>query len=129
MADKAFARSAKALGSAFTFPSNPADETIDCYLGPLISSPRRKQLINAYCLGLEHNPLAGIEAALRRSTIPTRVLWGTGDAIFSQASPDYLGRVLGNSRGVRRIPDAKLFWPEEYPDLVAEEAERLWVAG
>lgn len=129
VADKAFARSAKALGSAFTFPTNPADETIDCYLGPLISSSRRKQLINAYCVGLEHNPLAGIEAALRRSAIPTRVLWGTGDTIFSQASPAYLDRVLGNSRGVRRIPDAKLFWPEEYPELVAEEAHRLWAAG
>jgi haloalkane dehalogenase len=124
--DRAFARSPAALGSVFTLPSNPTDEAIDHYLVPLISSPRRKALINAYCLGLEHNPLAGIEAALRASTIPTRVLWGTGDTIFSQASPDYLARTLGNSRGVRRIPGAKLFFAEEYPDLIADEARQLW---
>lgn len=32
----------------------------------------------------------------------------------------------GNSRGVRRLPGRKLFWPEELPDVVAEEARALW---
>jgi hypothetical protein len=30
---------------------------------------------------------------------------------------------------VRRIPDAKLFFPEELPDTIAEEARRLWGVG
>jgi hypothetical protein len=60
--------------------------------------------------------------------VPTRIVWGTADNIFSQASPDYLDRTLGNSRGVRRIPGAKLFFPEEMPELIAEEATRLWKA-
>ena len=33
---------------------------------------------------------------------------------------------FGNSRGVRRIAGSKLFWPEERPDIIAEEALRLW---
>jgi hypothetical protein len=28
--------------------------------------------------------------------------------------------------GIRRIDKAKLFFPEEYPDIVAEEARMLW---
>lgn len=80
-------------------------------------------------IGLERNPLAGIEPALRRSTIPTRILWGTADDIFAAASPDYLDRTLGASRGVRRVPGAKLFWPEEQPDIVADEARRLWAGA
>jgi hypothetical protein len=48
------------------------------------------------------------------------------DDIFAKESPDYLDRVLPNSRGVRRLPRAKLFWPEEYPDVVADEARTLW---
>ena len=39
---------------------------------------------------------------------------------------DYLDRTLPNSRGVRRIPGAKLFFPEEFPDVIAEEARKLW---
>lgn len=129
VADKELARSPKGLGGlTYTFPTNPTDEAIDYYLGPLVSSWERKALVNAYAIGLERNPLAGIEAALRRSTVPTRVVWGTGDPIFSSASPDYLDRTLGNSRGVRRVPGAKLFFPEEFPDLIAEEARGLWGA-
>lgn len=32
----------------------------------------------------------------------------------------------GNSRGVRLLEGRKLFWPEELPDVLAEEALALW---
>jgi haloalkane dehalogenase len=122
--DKALARSLEGLGGqTYTHPDHPTDEAIDYYLEPLVRGP---ELTHAYALALDPNPLAGIEAKLRASKIPTRILWGTGDTIFSKESPGYLDRVLGNSRGVRRIEGAKLFWPEEFPDVVAEEARRLW---
>lgn len=127
VADKMLARSAKGLGGlCYSVPTHPTDEAIDYYLGPLVSSPQRKALVNAYAIGLDPNPLAGIEPALKRCTVPTRILWGTGDTIFSQASADYLDRTFANSRGVRRVPEAKLFFPEEMPELVAEEALELW---
>jgi haloalkane dehalogenase len=127
VADKTLARSKDGLGGqTYTYPENPTDEAIDYYLGPLVSSPQRKAQVNAYAVALDPNPLAGIERELQRSTVPARIIWGTGDTIFSQASPDYLHRTLPNSRGVRRVPGAKLFFPEESPDLIAEEARRLW---
>jgi pimeloyl-ACP methyl ester carboxylesterase len=76
--------------------------------------------------GLDPNPLAGIAAKLSVVKVPVRILWGTGDTIFSPESPGYLDRTFGNSRGVRRIAGSKLFWPEERPDIIAEEALRLW---
>jgi hypothetical protein len=27
---------------------------------------------------------------------------------------------------VRRLEDSKLFWPEERPDVIADEARKLW---
>ncbi|MBC8025374.1 MAG: alpha/beta hydrolase [Steroidobacteraceae bacterium] len=124
--DKALARSPTGLGGlTYTYPERLADETIDHYLKPLIA-PDRQALTNAYAVALDPNPLAGIEAALKKSRTPARIVWGTGDAIFSPEMPDYLDRTFGNSRGVRRIPGAKLFWPEEFPELLAEEARALW---
>jgi pimeloyl-ACP methyl ester carboxylesterase len=129
VADHALARSKQALGGqAYSDPSRPSDEAIDYYLGPLVASPERKALVHAYTLALSPNPLAGIERALKKCQAPARIVWGTSDDIFSQASPDYLDRTLPHSRGVRRVPGAKLFFPEEYPDLIAEEARRLWAA-
>ena len=125
--DHTLARSPQGFGGmCFSDPSQPTDAAIAMYFGPLVATPASKALVNAYTLGLDPNPLAGIEAGLRRCTVPTRIVWGMADDIFAKESPDYLDRLLPNSKGVRRLPKAKLFWPEEYPDVVAEEARRLW---
>jgi haloalkane dehalogenase len=127
LADKAFARSPKGLGPlAYQNPMNPTDEAIDCYFTPLLSSPVRKAQLHGYALGLEQNPLTGIEPALRQAMMPVRILWGTGDTIFSAESPDWLDHAFPRSRGVRRIEGAKVFFPEEQPDLIAQEARMLW---
>ncbi len=125
--DKNLARSPKGLGGlCYSDPMNPTDEAIDFYLAPLVSSPERKTLTNAYGAALDPNPLAGIEPALKRCKVPTRIVWGTADKIFSKESPTYLDRVLGNSLGVRRVEGAKLFFPEERPEVIAEEGVKLW---
>jgi pimeloyl-ACP methyl ester carboxylesterase len=128
LADKTLARSAVGIGGmCYADPAHPTDEAIDCYFAPLVTTPRRKELVHAYALALERDPLAGIAPALARCKAPTRIVWGTGDTIFSPASPDALDRAFGNSRGVRRLPGKKLFFPEELPDVIAEEARRLWL--
>lgn len=126
LADKNRARSAQGLGGAtFSFRVSPSDEAVDMYLGPLVRNPDNT---HAYALGLERNFLAGIEPKLKASRVPTRIVWGMADDIFLSSSPDYLDRTFGDSRGVRRIAEAKLFFPEEFPDVIAEEARKLWDA-
>jgi haloalkane dehalogenase len=127
LADKKLLRSAEGIGAlCYDDPAHPTDEAIDYYFGPLVSAPRRKELVHRYAIALERNPLTGIEPLLKRSTVPTRIVWGTADTIFSSKSPDYLDHLFGNSRGVRRLAGRKLFFPEELPDIIAEEARRLW---
>jgi len=128
--DKAKARAADGLGGmCFSNPAHPTDAAIEQYLGPILSSLERKDLANRYALGLKPNPLAGIETGLRNCAVPTRIVWGMSDTIFSAANPDYLARLMPKVEGVRRIAEAKLFFPEEYPDIIAEEARRLWREG
>jgi hypothetical protein len=55
-------------------------------------------------------------------------VWGTADDIFSAKSPDYLAGTFGNVHGLHRLEGSKLFWPEERPEVVVEEARRLWAA-
>lgn len=129
--DGAKARAADGLGGmCYANPAHPTDAALSQYLGPILSSLERKDLANRYALGLRPNPLAGIEPALRQLRVPTRIVWGMSDDIFAKDSPDYLARVLPRVEGVRRIAEAKLFFPEEYPDIIAQEARALWrVAG
>lgn len=125
LTDKALARAT--FGAAvYRDPAGFTDETIEYYVAPLVGSPLRRAQYHAFHIALEPNPLAGIEAALKRSTVPVRIVWGAADDIFSPADADYLDRTFPHSRGIRRVPGAKLFFPEEFPDLIAEEARRLW---
>jgi pimeloyl-ACP methyl ester carboxylesterase len=124
---KDVARSPTGLGGmCYTDSAHPTDAALDQYLGPLVGSAERKALVNRYTLGLAPNPLRGIQSLLRQCTVPTRMVWGMGDTIFSPQNPDYLAGILPRFSGIRRIDKAKLFFPEEYPDIIAEEARLLW---
>jgi pimeloyl-ACP methyl ester carboxylesterase len=124
---KDVARSKTGLGGmCYSNPAHPTDAAIDQYLGPLVASAEHKALVNRYTLGLTPNPLEGIAPLLRKCNVPTRIVWGASDGIFSPANPDYLAGILPRMTGIRRIPDAKLFFPEEYPDVIADEARVLW---
>jgi haloalkane dehalogenase len=77
LADKKLVRSAEGIGGlCYVDPAHPTDEAIDYYFGPLVSSPRRNALVHSYAIALERNPLTGIEPLLKRSTVPTRIVWG-----------------------------------------------------
>jgi pimeloyl-ACP methyl ester carboxylesterase len=124
---KDVARSPTGLGGmCYSNPAHPTDAALDQYLAPIVASAERKALINRYALGLTPNPLHGIEPLLRECAVPTRIVWGTSDTIFSPRSPNYLASVLQRVTGIRRIREAKLFFPEEYPDIIADEARLLW---
>ena len=123
---KDVARSATGLGGmCYSKPMYPTDAALEQYLGPLVASAARKALVNRYTLGLAPNPLEGISVELRKCSVPTRIVWGMSDGIFSTGSPEYLAGVLPRVTGVRRIREAKLFFPEEYPEVIAEEAQKL----
>ncbi len=125
--DHALARSAAGIGGmCYADPAHPTDEAIETYFAPLLASQRSRDLAHAYAIAQEKNALAGIGPALARSRVPVRIAWGSADTIFSADNPVFLDRSFGRSLGVRQLPHSKLFWPEERPEVIAEEARRLW---
>ena len=124
---KEVARSPTGLGGmCYSEPEQPTDAALDQYLGPLVASADRKALVNRYALSFAPNPLQGVGPQLRGCPVPTRIVWGMSDTIFSPRNPEYLARILPRVTGIRRIQKAKLFFPEEYPDVIAGEARLLW---
>jgi pimeloyl-ACP methyl ester carboxylesterase len=128
LTDKNLARAT--FGAAvYRDPAQLTDDIVEYYAAPLVSTPLRRRQYHAFHNALAPNPLAGIEAALRKSTAPVRMVWGASDAIFLVADALYLDRIFPGSRGVRQVPEGKLFFQEEFPDVIAEEAGRLWQVG
>ena len=113
-------------GLAYTHPENLADETIETYFRPLVESELRKSQVNEYAVSMATNSVVAIRPELRRWKGPARMVWGLKDALFPVKWAEWLDRTLPGSRGVRRVEGANLFFPEEMPELIAEEAVRLW---
>jgi haloalkane dehalogenase len=127
--DKELARSAKGMGGlAYTDPRSLTDETIETYFRPLVGTPLKKTQVNQYAVSMATNSLISIRGALHQWRGPARMVWGLRDALFGVEWAEWLDRTLPGSRGVRRVKEANLFFPEEMPDLIAEEAARLWGA-
>ena len=127
LADPALARSTQGIGGmCYVNPAHPTDAALRSYFTPLLSSAARKRRLHDYAIALERNALAGIGPALAASRVPVRVVWGMDDTIFGAGGAQHLARAFGNSRGVRLLANAKLFWPEERPDVIAAQARILW---
>lgn len=125
--DKQLARSARGLGGlAYTYPERFADETIETYFRPLVETPLKKTQVNQYAVSMGTNSLVAIREQLHQWPGPARMVWGLKDTLFGVEWAEWLDRTLPGSRGVRRVEGANLFFPEEMPDLIAEEAMRLW---
>jgi haloalkane dehalogenase len=127
LANPAEARSARGLGGgAYGNPADFTDECVDYYFAPLLATRLRKAQFQGYGLAFEPNPLPAIASKLRQCAAPARMVWGTGDKLFDVKWAEWLDATLPHSRGIRRIEGAKLFFPEEMPDLMADEARALW---
>lgn len=125
--NKQLARLATGMGGlAYTHPESLADETIETYFRPLVESDLKKAQVNEYAVSMGTNSLIAIREDLRRWKGPARMVWGLKDVLFDVKWAEWLDRTLPGSRGVRRVEGANLFFPEEMPDLIAEEAVKLW---
>ena len=124
--DKARARSAQGVGAFYTHPERLTDETIEIYFRPFVDSKLKRKQLNKFSVAMATNPLVAIREDLKRWNGPARMVWGLNDPLFGVQWAEWLDHTLAGSRGIRRIEGANLFFPEEMPDLIAEEAQRLW---
>ncbi len=127
--DPRIGQTSEGLGVVYTNPVFVTPELLEVYLRPLVSSPTKRRQCQDYGVAFEPNPLPAIEQELKNSRIPARILWGTGDELFPREWAQWLDRTLPKSQGVRYVEGAKLFFTEEFPEIVAEEARRLWAAA
>jgi haloalkane dehalogenase len=91
-----------------------------------VATPLKKAQVDQYAVSMEANLLVPIREELHRWNGPARVVWGLKDTLFGVEWTEWLDRALPGSRGIRRVEGANLFFPEEMPDLSAEEAATLW---
>lgn len=95
-------------------------------LAPIISSDERKAAFNRYAGLQDHSQLTAIEDEIRALETPCLIVWGTDDVFFPTRWAYWLKDALRKSVDVIEVPGAKLFFPEEQPDVLNPHMHSFW---
>ena len=72
--------------------------------------------------------LAAVTPQLRELTVPTLIVWGTGDAFFDVSWAYRLRDTIPGTTRVVTVDGARLFFPDERPMDLVPHLEQHWAA-
>jgi pimeloyl-ACP methyl ester carboxylesterase len=107
-----------------------SDETFKTYVGPLFATPEATRALERWLVSFDDvSQTREIEPLLRKLTAPTLIVWGTGDNFFPLKWAYWLKGLIPGARQVVELEGAKLFFPEERPDALADAIRAHWRAS
>ncbi len=129
LSDKKVFRAPEALGAAYEHADRVADETIEAYLRPFVTSSRRLRELERFLAAFDCAQTVSIEQKLKRLQAPTLVVWATDDVFFDVKWSHWLAKTIPGTRRRVELEGARLFFPEErWRELNAELREH-WNAS
>jgi pimeloyl-ACP methyl ester carboxylesterase len=103
-------------------------DVIRSYLQPCFGTIERARQFERLLVSLDVADLQAVMPQLRELTVPTLVVWGTGDAFFDVSWAYWLRDTIPGTTRVVTVDDARLFFPEERPMDLVPHLEQHWAA-
>ena len=124
--DKSFFRAPDTLGRGYERPQEMSDETIDAYIRPLLRSPQTIHDVERFFLAWDNRQTVNIEGQLRSLTVPTQIIWGTGDVFFPVKWAHWLADTIPGTQKLVELLHAHLYLPEERATELNAELRTFW---
>lgn len=128
-ADHEVARTDAGLGSGYEDPQSLTDDAIEEYVTPFVEHPERATILERFLTELDVTELTSIETKLAACTVPTAIVWGTGDTFFGVEWSHWLHGTIPGCDTLVHIADARLFFPDERPDELVPHLRSHWSAS
>jgi pimeloyl-ACP methyl ester carboxylesterase len=119
---------AAVFGGGYEHPERLSDEMIRAYLGPVVATPEAALAFERLLAGIGPDDLVAVAPALEELTVPTLIVWGTGDQFFEVKWAYWLRDTIPGVTEVVEVPGAKLFFPDERPEALVPHLRRHWTA-
>jgi pimeloyl-ACP methyl ester carboxylesterase len=116
------------FGAGYEHPERLSDEKVIAYIGPVAGTPEAALAFERLLAGLGPDELIDVAPALKELTVPTLVVWGTGDQFFDIKWAYWLRDTIPGVTEVVEVPGAKLFFPDERPEDLVPHLRRHWTA-
>jgi pimeloyl-ACP methyl ester carboxylesterase len=103
-------------------------EVVRAYLEPLVGTKDLAKQYQRWIASLRNRDLVAVEPALRRLTVPTLMVWGTGDACFHVRYAQWLRDTIPGATGVVTVDGGRLFFPDERAADLVTHLRAHWAA-
>jgi pimeloyl-ACP methyl ester carboxylesterase len=103
-------------------------EVVRSYLEPLVGTKDLARQYQRWIASLRNRDLAAVEPALRRLTVPTLIVWGTGDIFFRPRYAHWLRDTIPGAAEVVTIDGGRLFFPDERAADLVPHLRAHWAA-
>ncbi len=103
-------------------------DVIRSYLEPCFGTMERARQFERLLVSLDAGDLQAVMPQLRELTVPTLVVWGTGDAFFDVSWAYWLRDTIPGTTRVVTVDGARMFFPEERPMDLVPHLEQHWAA-
>src|SRR5579864_1606882 len=101
-------------------------DVIRSYLEPCFGTIERARHFERLLVALDAGDLQAVMPRLRELTVPTLVVWGTGDVFFEVSWAYWLRDTIPGTTRVVTVDGARLFFPEERPMDLVPHLEQHW---
>jgi pimeloyl-ACP methyl ester carboxylesterase len=118
-----------AFGTAYEYLDRVDPAVIRSYLEPCFGTMERAREFERLLAALDTGDLAAVTPALRELTVPTLVVWGTGDEAFDVSWAYWLRDTIPGTTEVVTVEGARLFFPDERPMDLVPHLEQHWAAA
>jgi len=117
-----------AFGSAYEHVDRMDQDVIRSYLEPCVGTMDRARQFERLLVSLDAGDLEAVTPQLRELTVPTLVVWGTGDETFDVSWAYWLRDTIPGTTQVVTVDGARMFFPEERPADLVPHLEQHWAA-
>jgi pimeloyl-ACP methyl ester carboxylesterase len=104
-------------------------EVLGSYLDPVLGTDERAKQFERLILSLAPDDLLAAEDALSRLTVPTLIVWGTGDTFFELSWAYWLKDLIPGAHKVVEIDGGRLFFADERAAELIDELRTHWRFG
>ena len=116
------------FGSGYEHLDRMDHDVIRSYLQPCFGTIERARQFERLLVSLDVGDLQAVMPQLGELTVPTLVVWGTGDEFFDVSWAYWLRDTIPGTTRVVTIDGARLFFPEERPMDLVPHLEQHWAA-
>jgi len=119
LSDKSTYRSEGALGPAYEHPESVTDADIEIYLRPFVCTEQRTKDLERFIGAFDNAHTVRIEPQLRKLKVPTLIVWASDDIYFPLKWAQWLKATIPGAKQPVVLAGARIFFPEERPELFA----------